>query len=82
MKRSVHSLLAGGLLSTILVCGLFSERASAQFQNPITAAKDAYNKAKAQQQGQKPAAPATPQTAGTPAQSETAAAAQPAGTPA
>jgi hypothetical protein len=70
------------LLSTILVCGLFSERASAQFQNPITAAKDAYNKAKAQQQGQKPAAPATPQTAGTPAQSETAAAAQPAGTPA
>ena len=82
MKRSIHSLLAGGLLSTILVCGLFPERASAQFQNPITAAKDAYNKAKAQQQGQKPAAPATPQTAGTPAQPETTAAAQPMSAPA
>ena len=82
MKRSVHRLLAGGLLSALLACGPFAERASAQFENPLTAAKDPNNKARAQQQGQKPAAPAATQPAAAPAQPETASAARPAGAPA
>lgn len=58
MKRSVSKLLAGGLFSAVLAFALFTKPAFAQFVNPIQAAKDAYNKAKAQQQAQKPATPA------------------------
>ena len=41
------------LLSTVLLAAIsFPAALHAQFQNPITAAKDAYNKAKAQQKQQ------------------------------
>lgn len=50
MFRPMHH---ATLLSSILVAGIFSPTVMrAQFQNPITAAKDAYKKAKEQQQQQ------------------------------
>src|ERR1700722_5569075 len=70
MKRSVYSPLIFALLLALLAAGPFAGSAFAQFQNPIQAAKDAYNKAKAQQ-GQTP-------TTGQTASQQTAPGSQPA----
>jgi hypothetical protein len=65
MKRSVCSPRVVALLFACLGAGPFVGSAFAQVANPLQAAKDAYNKAKAQLQGQTPATaqPASQQTA-------------------
>jgi hypothetical protein len=78
MKRSVYSPLVVALLFAFLAAGPFAGSAFAQIQNPLQAAKDAYNRAKAQLQAQTPTTgqPASQQTA--PGSPQTAPGSQPA----